>query len=378
MADTLNLRRAALLLTLMICLPGIVSAGGFSDQFAGKVTGDGQAQEQIKNAVDALEAAVEGAVTKGNITRGASGPLMQLVYSSDVVICASWTIAFRQELQRLSIKQDPTPEDLRIWKAAWDLLGRVEIACRKVLQPAGEAKALKQGTDSGTAQTSTAASTGRPFFERRPGWTVTDENCYRRCETKNAGREQADWEWSQAHEREKYFRERQAAAERELGAERERLSKAEARLGAAKRNLERREQFNRRAGEVAKGSPSDMLLGAARAAVRDAADEAAASRRRVELNEQSAAESRRSAEAAAALLARARNEAERARASYEDCLRNCYKQAAGSSGTSAGTGASSGTGTTTGATSGTGTSTGTAAGASTGNSGSHLPIGGGY
>ena len=37
-------------------LPGVVLAAGFSDKLAEKVTKDPQAQEQIKNAADALEA----------------------------------------------------------------------------------------------------------------------------------------------------------------------------------------------------------------------------------------------------------------------------------------------------------------------------------
>ncbi len=363
MRNTLNPYRGMLFSLVLLSISCTATASGFSDKFAEKVTQDNQAQEQIKNAVDALEATVESAITKGEVTRGASGPMMQLIYSSDTLICASWIIAFRQELQRLSIKQDPSPDELRMWKAAWDLLTRVELACSKVLQPGQPATAQAVGT-AGT-QSSTPTNEGRPFFERRPGWTVVDEICYRECEMKNAEREKANWDWTQATERERQARDRQTSAERERAAEQERLAKAEERLKSARQNLQRREDFNRRAGgEGAKNSPSNMLLSNALASVRDATEEVQRGRSRVADKERAAAEARGTAERATAARQRAEQEAANAQAALESCLRDCYKRAGSAPGSTTGASTGTATGTSTGTT--TGTTTGTSAGTTSG------------
>ena len=117
MRNTLNPCRRMLLSVVLLFLPCVVMAAGFSDKLAEKVTKDPQAQEQIKNAADALEATVESAITKGEVTRGGSGPMMQLVYNSDTLICSAWIISFRLEVDRLTgiaAHRDMTAEEHKI------------------------------------------------------------------------------------------------------------------------------------------------------------------------------------------------------------------------------------------------------------------------
>lgn len=385
MCNTLNLCRGMLLSVALTMLPGVVLAAGFSDKLAEKVTKDPQAQEQIKNAADALEATVESAITKGEVTRGASGPMMQLVYSSDTLVCSAWIISFRLEVDRLTgiaAHRDMTAEEHRIQRAARELLSRVERACQNVLQPGMASSVTTPTTGGGTSPAaSDPPNQGRPFTPR-PGWTITDEICARQCERESAAAQRADWNRYPAEENERKARSRLNSAERELAAERENLARAEARQTAARSNLDRLESFNRRAGGVTKGSPSDMNLSNARRNVRDGESELGLARRRVESREQAASEARESAERATAARQRAEQEAATAQAALDNCLRNCYKRAAGASGASSGTstptGTSSSTGTSTGTSTGATTSTGTSTGTATGGSGSHLPVGGGY
>ncbi|MCO5099206.1 MAG: hypothetical protein M9884_17320 [Rhodocyclaceae bacterium] len=368
MRNTLNLCRGMLLSVVLLMLPGALMAAGFSDVLAENVTKDPQAQEQIKNAADALEATVESAVTKGEATRGASGSLMNLVYNSDKLICSAWIISFRQELQRLSIKQEPSVGDLNVWRAARELLSRVERACQDVLQPETGTSVTTPGTGgTATPPPTDTPPAGQPFTPR-PGWTITDEICARKCSAESAAAQRADWNQYRAEENDKKARERLSAAERELAAERENLSRAEARLTAARANLDRLEEFNRRAGGVTKGSPSDMNLSSARRNARDGQEEVRLARRRVEIKEQESSQARESAGRATAARERAAQEAANAQAALDRCLRDCYRQAASASGTSS-AGTSSGTSSGTATSTSTGTSTGTATSTSSGASG---------
>lgn len=347
MRNTLSLCRGVLLSFALLMMPGAAAASGFSDKLAEKVTKDRQTQEQIKNAFDTVEAELESYASKGETTRGASGPMMQLLYSSDTLICGAWIISFRQELQRLVVSDWLNPP-LSLIRAAQDLLSRIERACMPVLDP-DSAEALKAG---GLASEGAAPATakdepagGRPFVPR-PGWTITDEICARQCEKESAAAFRADWDQYRAEQNEKTARDRLTAAERELGAERENLARAEARLQSARSNLQRQEDFNRRAGGApAKGSGSALNLSNARAGVRDGEREVTQQRRRVETKEQEAAAARRSADQATAARERAQQEADSARAALENCLRECYRRAASATGTSTGTspGASAGT-----------------------------------
>lgn len=371
MRNTLNLCRGMLLSVAILMMPGAVMAAGFSDKLAEKVTKDPQAQEQIKNAADALEATVESAITKGEVTRGASGPMMQLVYSSDTLICSAWIISFRLEVDRLTgiaAHRDMTAEEHRIQRAARELLSRVERACQDVLQP-GMANSVTTPTSGGGASPSAtdAPSQGRPFTPRS-GWTITDEICARQCERESAAAQRADWNKYRAEENERKARERLSSAERELAAERENLARAEARLEAARADLDRRERFNRRAGGVTKGSPSDMHLSNARGSVRDRQREVDGARGRVESKAQAASEASGSAERATAARERAEQEAASAQAALDNCLRDCYRQAASAGGASSGVAPGATGGTSAGASS-SGTSSGSSTSTSSGASG---------
>ncbi len=367
MRNTLNLCRGMLLSVVLLILSGAVMASGFSDKLAEKATKDPQAQEQIKNAADTLEATVESAITKGKVTRGASGPMMQLIYSSDTLICSAWIISFRLEVDRLTgiaAHRDMTAEEHKIQQAARELLSRVERACDKVLQPGMATSVTSPATGATTPPSADTPTAGQPFTPR-PGWTITDEICARKCSAERAADQRADWNQYRAEENDKKARERLSAAERELAAERENLSRAEARLAAARANLDRLEQFNRRAGGVTKGSPSDMNLSSARRNVRDGQEEAGVARRRVEIKEQEASQARESAGRATAARERAEQEAANAQAALDSCLRDCYRQAASASGTSS-AGTSSGTSAGTATSTSIGTSTSTSSGASGG------------
>ncbi len=360
MRNTLNLCRGMLLSVALLMLPGAAMAAGFSDKLAEKVTKDPQTQEQIKNAADALEATVESAITKGEVTRGASGPMMQLVYNSDTLICSAWIISFRQELQRLSIKQEPSVGDLNVWRAARELLIRVERACQDVLQPGTGTSVTTPGT-GGTATSSPTDTppAGQPFTPR-PGWTITDEICARKCSAESAATQRADWNKYQAEENERKARERLSSAERELAAERENLARAEGRLEGARSDLARSEEFYRRAGRGSKGSGGELTLSNARTKVGNGEREVRGLRGRVEAREQAANEARGSAERATAARERAEQEAADAQAALDNCLRNCYRQAA-----SAGSASSGVTPGATGGTSAGASSSGTSSGSST-------------
>ncbi len=365
MRNTLNPCRRMLLSVVLLFLTGAVMASGFSDKLAEKVTNDPQAREQIKNAADALESEAEAG-------RGGSGPMMQLIYNSDTLICSAWIIAFRQELQRLVVHDAPPG----MIQAAQNLLSRVERACQGVLDPDTPTAVTAPGAGSDAAPPPTEEpSAGQPF-KPRPGWTITDEICARKCAAESAADQRADWNQYRAEENERKARAQQSAAERELAAERENLARAEARQAAAQADLQKREQFNRRAGGVTKGSPSDMLLSSARGSARSAQQDVEAARRRVETREQAASQAREAAERAAAARKRAEQEAADAQAALDRCLRDCYRQAASASGTSsAGTSSGTATGTATGTSGGTATGTGTSTSGGTTGGGFYSPSG---
>ncbi len=367
MRNTLNPCRGMLLLSVaLMILHGAAMASGFSDKFAEKVTKDPQAQEQIKNAADALESTVESAITNGETTRGASGPMMQLVSSSDTLICSAWIISFRLEVDRLTgiaAHRDMTAKEHQIQQAARELLSRVERACDKVLQPGSATSVTSPATGAAAPPPADAPTAGQPFTPR-PGWSITDEICARKCAAESAADQRADWNQYRAEDNERKAREQLSSAERELAAERENLTRAEARLEAARANLDRLETFNRRAGGVTKGSPSDMNLSNARGSARGAQQDVDRARRRVETKEQAASQARESAARATAARERAEQEAANAQAALDSCLRDCYKRAGSAPGSSTGTSAGTSTGTTT--STSTGTTTGTTTGTSTG------------
>ena len=164
MRNPLNLCRCLAALLLICLAPVPASASGFSDKFAEKVTKDHHAQEQIKNGFDLVEAEVESWASKGETTRGASGPIMQLLYGSDTLICGAWIISFRQELQRL-IVSDYLDPPLNLIRGMQDLLSRVERACQGVLQPGMPAAV----TAPAAAPAAEGRAAGRPALHAAAG-----------------------------------------------------------------------------------------------------------------------------------------------------------------------------------------------------------------
>ncbi|MEZ5615093.1 MAG: hypothetical protein R3E35_07760 [Rhodocyclaceae bacterium] len=317
---------------LQLLQPGLSHASGASDNVF--------KDDQVRNAVDAVESELEawysggrsikGDKSGGGTVRGASGNMMELLRNSDKLICSAWIIAFRQELQRL-VTSDCLNPPLELIRAAEDLLRRVEKACMPVLDP-DTAKASIPAPVSSAPETEKAKPVqGRPFVPR-PGWTITDEICARQCEKESAAAQRADWNRHRAEENESKARDRLSAAERELNSDRENLTKAEARLQKTQANLKKLEAFYKKAGGVNRGRGSDSSLSSARGNARDAQQEVRTSRRRVELGEQKLSEARRAADSAKAARERADQEAERARKALEDCLRGCYKKARSATG----------------------------------------------
>ena len=355
MRNTLNPCRRMLLSVVLLFLTGAAMASGFSDRFSNN--------PQVQNALDTLEATIESAVTNGKSTRGASGPMMQLIYSSDTLICDAWIIAFSLEVNRLTriaTHRDMTAEEHDVQRAARELLSRVERACQGVRDPAA---ATTPGT-GGAAPPSAEPPPAGQAFTPRPGWTITDEICARKCAAESAADQRADWNQYRAEENEREARARLSAAERDLAGERENLSREEARLASARETLNRREEFNRRTGGVNRNSQGDKD---ARNSVRDAQEQVTRLRRVVEVREQEASQAREAAARATAARERAEQEAADAQAALDRCLRDCYRQAASASGTSsAGTSSGTSSGTAPGTSSGTSTSTGTTTNTSTG------------
>ena len=325
MRNTLNPCRGLVILLFLCLAPVPASASGFSDKFADKVTKDQQAQEQIKNFFDFVEAEVESWASKGETTRGASGPIMQLLYGSDTLICSSWIIAFRQELQRL-IVSDYLDPPLNLIRGMQDLLSRVERACQGVLQPGMSAAVTTPAVGTAAAPPQDEPTAGRPFVPR-PGWTLTDEICARKCAAESAAVQRADWRKYDAEAAEKNARDRLAAAERELASERENLARAEARLEAARADLSRREAFSKQLSELTKADRD--ALTEARTGVAAAERELPIVRNRVASRQEAAASARSAFDRASADRRRAEQEAADARAALERCLKDCHRQAKG-------------------------------------------------
>lgn len=325
MRNALNLCRGLVVLLALALIPVTGMASGFSDKFAEKITKDHHAQEQIKNFFDFVEAEVESWASKGETTRGASGPIMQLLYGSDTLICSSWIIAFRQELQRL-IVSDYLDPPLNLIRGMQDLLSRVERACHGVLQPGMSAAVTTPAAGTAAAPPQDEPTTGRPFIPR-PGWTLTDEICARKCAAESAAVQRADWRKYDAETAEKNARDRLAAAERELASERENLARAEARLEAARADLSRREAFSKQLSELTKADRD--ALTEARTGVAAAERELPIVRNRVASRQEAAASARSAFDRASADRRRAEQEAADARAALERCLKDCHRQAKG-------------------------------------------------
>jgi hypothetical protein len=110
----------------LIVAAGGVEASGFSD-----VVSD---NPEIQNAIDALEKAVESAVTEGEATRGASGSLADILYGSDTLIASAWIVSFRNWYIGLVVEDDP-PTSPEVLAAAKHLFDLVIAATQPILDP---------------------------------------------------------------------------------------------------------------------------------------------------------------------------------------------------------------------------------------------------
>src|SRR5579883_299039 len=188
----------SLLLVLALC--AAVAASDDANAF------DDTTQAEINNARDAARDELSAWATKGESVRGASGPMMQLLLNSGDLICETWIISFGVNLRNLVINGAPDS----VIQKMHDLLHKVEAACAEKPPQAvtpGPGGGGGGGGDDGGGNGGAGGGTdggGKPFVPR-PGWTIDDEICWRRCSDK--------WEaWKQAQ------RDADAAAKAAAGA----------------------------------------------------------------------------------------------------------------------------------------------------------------
>lgn len=160
----------ALSLAVGACLGGgAARAAGFSDLVAN--------DPQIRNAMDAAEAALESAVTRGEVTRGASGSIASLLYSADTLICASWQISVTQLEQRIVVENAPLAPPEQLLQAVMELRNRIVAACDRILQPEYADPVPVNETEIGEADLGVEVDDLRYL----DGWGVVNDACYRQC-----------------------------------------------------------------------------------------------------------------------------------------------------------------------------------------------------
>lgn len=311
------MRRLALLvmagLACLVLAAAPVRASGWSDTLTESPQG--------RNVLDTVERAYEAWRTSGNATRGGSGALGELLYSSDQLVCGAWIIQFRSWYFGFLLQEvrDPTPEGAALEQAARKLLDAVIAACLPILDP----DTYRIVNESGFVP-------DRPAPEAEPAgvdvrtvdgvWILVadDEVCRRQCDAQRQAFLDA---------RAEVARIEAAAAEAEqkaAGIETTTIPFHEAQLAAAEREVAGARQW-------LSGLPASNLQAREEAASRLNRAEAEVGNRRREL-----ATARAELEAARTALARLRarlpaalDAMQAALDAYRDCLRRCVKQAEG-------------------------------------------------
>lgn len=152
-----------------IVLPSPAQSAGFSDLIS--------VDPEIRNAMDAAEAALESALTRGEVTRGASSAIAGLLYSADTLICAAWQISATQLERRIVVENSPLAPPETLLRAVMDLRNRIVAACDRILQP--EYEELVPIDD--TALGSPDLGTDLDDLHYLDGWGVVNDACYRQC-----------------------------------------------------------------------------------------------------------------------------------------------------------------------------------------------------
>lgn len=320
------------LISLLLLLPMQAQAG-----LPGAVLNENGYSEQAQNAADAAYNAVSGIATHGESVRGGSGPLAELALNSGSLICNSWIIAIRQNIQKLSVASasmgGDSPEYARTADALQKLNRLAEIIERECtekkligIQPpssggvvggsgGGTASSSGGGEDSGS---SSGGDDGR--IHPRDGETVADEICRRKCAELEAAMNRAERENERAQKEAQKTagraREAETArdnAQRDLTAKRAELRQLQAnrpapiRGSATNAQINEWTQYNRRIDALNRDIPDlESRLPGLR--------ERATSARRV-------------ADSDAARAARTQAAYNAARVAYYECLRRCKSAA---------------------------------------------------
>jgi len=271
-------------------------------------------QKEFENGRDTVINVIAGKLSKGETIRGPSGPMMELLKSSGDLTCQAWIIAFNLRLRNL-VLADADPE---LIAKAYDLRAKVEKACQTILE---ETPPVTPPRGPGETTPGTPPPAGDPFVPR-PGWTLVDEICFRRCvEERNryhsaiADVKLTEPKLREAEEALERARAQAADLERQIAEAEKSRAEAEAVLRKPRRGAlspaDERELVS--AGQHK--SNADHML-------RLSLPKREEYRRRVETAESLARARRRDrADAEEAL--------DKARLAYEDCMRRCQEQAKG-------------------------------------------------
>lgn len=292
---------------------GPARASGWSDTLTESPEG--------RNVLDTVEKAYEAWRSSGNATRGGSGALGELLYSSDQLICGAWIIQFRSWYFGFLLQEVryPSPEGAALEQAARQLLEAVIAACLPILDP----DTYRIVNESGFVPAPPAPEPEPAGVDVRMVdgvWILVadDEVCRRQCDAQRQAFLDARAELARIESA-------VAAAEKEAAAiETTTIPVHQAQVAAAEREVADARQW-------LSGLPASSIQAREAAASRLSRAETEVGNRRREL-----AEARAALEAARTAVARLRaqlpaalNAMQAALDAYRDCLRRCVKQAEG-------------------------------------------------
>ncbi|MBI4969090.1 MAG: hypothetical protein HZC25_13320 [Rhodospirillales bacterium] len=271
-------------------------------------------QKEFENGRDTMINVIAGKLSEGETIRGPSGPMMELLKSSGDLTCQAWIISFNLRLRNL-VLADADPE---LIAKAYDLRAKVEKACQTILE---ETPPVTPPRGPGETTPGTPPPAGDPFVPR-PGWTLVDEICFRRCvEERNryhsaiADVKLTEPKLHEAEETLAHARAQAADLERQIAEAEKSRAEAEAILRRPRR------------GTLSPADEKDLVAAGQRKSNAD---------HTLRLSLPKREEYRRRVETAEALVrsrrrdkAEAEDALEKARLAYEDCMRRCQEQAKG-------------------------------------------------
>ena len=294
-----------LMLASILCFAPKLYASGFSDNIT--------SNPEVQNAIDAVESALETAVTRGKITRGASSIIGAFLLNADSLACSAWVLTFNIRYRNLVINKAP----IEVLKAAMQLKAKIEYACRKILDPDTYNKLGAYGgsVDDENNANSNNNPNSRPY-NPRPGWSIEDEICWRKC---------ADllYKYNKAQRDADDSQKAADRAKKEVAKARNELNELEERLKKARNTLnEKVRTFYRTVTPVQQEylNKFHQRQSAARREVGSLPGQIEAKQSELESKNKTSETLQRAAD-------RMKMAADAARRAYEECVRNCYKQA---------------------------------------------------